>query len=48
MILFVLKNVLVAACPADVIQEVKDICQYVCETRAGSGAVREFIDNLKE
>lgn len=33
----------IAACPADAVQEVKEICQYVCENVAGRGAVREFI-----
>ena len=36
----------IAACPADAVKEVKDICQYVCKNNAGHGAVREFIDFL--
>jgi len=31
------------ACPADAVDEVKSIADYVCEKNAGNGAVREFI-----
>ena len=40
-----MKECALAACPADAVQEVKDICQYICKSEAGRGAVREFIDN---
>ena len=40
-----MKECVLAACPADAVHEVKDICQYICNTEAGRGAVREFIDN---
>ena len=36
-----------SACPADVVDEVKKICDYVCERFAGNGAVREMIEVLK-
>ena len=36
----------IAACPADAVQEVKDICHYVCKNKAGGGAVREFIEAI--
>ena len=41
-----MKECTIAACPADAIQEVKDICLYVCKNSAGYGAVREFIKRL--
>jgi 3-deoxy-D-manno-octulosonate 8-phosphate phosphatase (KDO 8-P phosphatase) len=34
------------ACPADAIDEVIDIVDYVCKSNGGNGAVREFIDLL--
>lgn len=41
-----MKKCAMAGCPADAVQEVKEICQYICKTNAGNGAVREFIDNI--
>ena len=35
-----------SACPADAMKQVKDCVSYVCETKGGDGAVREFIDYL--
>lgn len=32
------------ACPADAINEVIDLVDYVCKSNGGNGAVREFID----
>jgi len=32
------------ACPADAIDEVIDVVDYVCKSNGGNGAVREFID----
>lgn len=32
------------ACPADAIDEVIEIVDYVCKSHGGNGAVREFID----
>lgn len=34
------------ACPSDAMKQVKDNVNYVCETKGGEGAVREFIDYL--
>jgi len=36
------------ACPADAVDEVKAIVNYVCERNAGNGAVRELIHKLSE
>ena len=33
-------------CPADAVDEVKRIADYVCKRNAGQGAVREFIEEL--
>lgn len=33
-------------CPADAVEEVKRIADYVCERNAGQGAVREFIEKI--
>lgn len=38
----------ISACPADAVKEVKESVQYVCAHKGGDGAVREFIDYLKE
>ena len=38
----------VKGCPADAVAGVKAICDYVCQTPAGQGAVREFIEWLVE
>lgn len=35
-----------SACPADAVMPVRDSVDFVCETRGGEGAVREFIDHL--
>ncbi|NWQ39162.1 HAD-IIIA family hydrolase [Bacillus sp. EB106-08-02-XG196] len=32
------------ACPADAMNEVIDVVDYVCKSNGGNGAVREFID----
>ena len=36
----------IKGCPQDAVSEVKEICDYICERKAGAGAVREFIDWL--
>lgn len=36
------------ACPADAVDEVKLIADYICEKNAGNGAVREYIEELKK
>ena len=35
-----------SACPADAVEEVKSIVNYICKTNAGNGAVRELIEIL--
>ena len=35
-----------SACPLDAMEDLKKICSYVCETRAGLGAVREVIEQI--
>ncbi|MBY0145902.1 HAD family hydrolase [Neobacillus niacini] len=32
------------ACPADAIEEVIEVVDYICKSNGGNGAVREFID----
>lgn len=38
----------IKGCPQDAVREVKEICDYVCNRKAGNGAVREFIDWLAQ
>lgn len=38
----------IKGCPADAVDEVKRICDYVCTKNGGTGAVREFIEWLVE
>lgn len=35
-----------SACPSDAMAQVKDCVSYVCQTKGGDGAVREFIDHI--
>lgn len=35
-----------SACPADAVDEVKAIADYICRKKGGAGAVREFIEWL--
>ncbi len=37
-----LKNIGLSACPSDAVNEVKNICKYICKNKGGKGAVREF------
>lgn len=37
----------VTACPADAIDDVKDVVGYVCENKGGRGALREFCEYIK-
>lgn len=37
-----------SACPADAVQEVKAQAGYVCQKEGGRGAVREFVEYLRE
>lgn len=36
----------IIGCPADAIQEIKAVCDYVCVSKAGEGALREFVEWL--
>lgn len=36
----------IGGCPCDAVQEVKAACDYVCESKAGQGALREFTEWL--
>lgn len=36
----------VTGCPSDAVPEIKAVCDYVCKTPGGHGAVREFIEWL--
>lgn len=36
------------AAPADAMKGVKDVVDYICETRGGEGAVREYCDYIIE
>lgn len=42
----VLKTVGLACCPADAIQEVKAICQYISPVNGGFGCVRDVIEKV--
>lgn len=44
----VLERVGFTACPADAVQEVKEIVHAICENNGGRGAVREFCDYILE
>lgn len=38
----------IVACPADAVNEIKVVADYICCNKAGEGAVREVIDWLKQ
>lgn len=40
----VLINVGLACCPADAVDEVKNVCEFICLKKGGEGAVREVTD----
>lgn len=40
----IIKNVGLSACPADAIEEVKNIVNYTCTKNGGQGAFREFAE----
>ena len=51
----ILEKVGFSGCPNDAINNVKNICNYICKNNGGNGAVREFVDliinnniNIKE
>ena len=35
------------ACPADAVEQVREICDFVCTKKGGKGAAREFIEWIK-
>ena len=41
-----LKHVGLSATPSDGIDEIKQICNYVCKSKGGHGAFREFVDYI--
>ncbi len=43
-----MKRVAVRGCPSDAVKEIKEIADYVTVCNGGNGAVREFVDWLKE
>ena len=40
----ILEQTAIAACPYDAVDEVKKICNFICEKDGGKGAVREVCD----
>lgn len=38
----------IVGCPSDAVKEVKAVADYVCENKAGEGALREFVEWLVE
>ena len=38
----------ISGCPADAVEEIKEIADYVCDRMGGEGAVREFIEYLRD
>ena len=37
-----------AVCPNDAVEDVRKVCNFICSKKAGSGAVREFIEWLRK
>ena len=44
----ILEKVAIAACPADAVTKVKNVCNFVAERGGGKGAVRELCDLIFE
>jgi 3-deoxy-D-manno-octulosonate 8-phosphate phosphatase (KDO 8-P phosphatase) len=42
----VLKEVTVSCCPADAVNEVKAVCQYISPKKGGQGCVRDVIEKV--
>ena len=42
----VMKNVGIAACPADAVSEIKDISHYISDRKGGDGCVRDVIEQV--
>lgn len=44
----VMKIVGLRGCPADAVKEIKEICEFVSQSDGGRGAVREFIEWIRD
>lgn len=44
----VMKIVGFRGCPADAVKEIKEICEFVSQSDGGRGAVREFIEWIRD
>lgn len=44
----VIKNVGYGCCPADAVQAVKDVANYIAKTKGGEGVIREIVSFLEE
>lgn len=42
----VLEKVAISSCPADAVEEVKQVCNFICSKNGGKGAVRELCDYI--
>lgn len=36
----------ILGCPADAVESIRNICDFICTKRSGDGAVREFIEYI--
>ena len=43
-----MERVGLCGCPADAVEEIKNVCDYVSEKNGGGGAVRGFIEWIKD
>lgn len=43
-----MKIVGLRGCPADAVKEIKEICEFVSQSDGGRGAVREFIEWIRD
>lgn len=43
-----MKQVGLKGCPSDAVSEIKSIADYVTQSRGGNGAVREFVEWIRE
>jgi 3-deoxy-D-manno-octulosonate 8-phosphate phosphatase (KDO 8-P phosphatase) len=39
-----IKNVSYSGCPADAAREIKEVAAYITKSKAGAGAIREFVE----
>jgi 3-deoxy-D-manno-octulosonate 8-phosphate phosphatase (KDO 8-P phosphatase) len=42
----IMKEVAIAACPADAVQEIKDVALYISDKNGGEGCVRDVIEQV--